>query len=109
MATNDNYTEETNKSWHLHKLVLVKGKVRHELGWFATRPHAKKAATLAGYKPEDISISNSRECVKFGLISQVEVDKLLEEPAEVSQRIYERMIRKKQITEEEAGRYLKIV
>lgn len=106
MATNNNYTEETNESWHLHKLVLVNGKVRPELGWFATRHQATKAAKDAGHKKYQISISNSNKCVKLGLISQAEVDKLLEEPAEVSQTIYERMIGKKQITAEEARRYL---
>ena len=109
MARNNYYTEETNKSWHLHKLVLVNGEVRPELGWFATRPHAKRAAENAGHRPESISISNSNKCVKLGLISQAEVDKLLEEPAEVSQTIYERMIGKKQITQEEARRYLVVV
>ena len=108
MAKNK-YTEETNESWWLHKLVLVNGEVRPELGWFATRPHAKGAAEKVGHRPESIRISNSNKCVKLGLISQAEVDKLLEEPAEVSQTIYERMIGKKQITEEEAIRYLVVV
>lgn len=109
MATNNNYTEETNESWHLYKLVLVNGEVRPELGWFATRHQARKAAENAGHRSESIRISNSNKCVKLGLISQGEVDKLLEEPAEVSQTIYERMIGKKQITEEEARRYLVVV
>lgn len=109
MAKNNYYTEETNKSWWLHKLVLVNGEVRPELGWFATRSRAKRAAENAGHRPESISISNSNRCVKRGLISQAEVDRLLEEPAEVSQTIYERMIGRKQITQEEARRYLVVV
>ena len=109
MTKNRTYSKETNKSWHLHKLVLARGEVRPELGWFATRPHAKKAATDAGHKPQDISISNSNKCVKRRLISQAEVNKLLEEPAEVSQTIYDRMIGKEQITEEQGRRYLRIV
>lgn len=107
MAKNRTYSKETNKSWHLHKLVLVRGEVRPELGWFAYRPYAKKAAVNAGHKPQDIS--NSNKCVKLGLISQAEVDKLLEEPAEVSQTVYDRMIGKEQITEEQARRYLVVV
>lgn len=107
MAKNNYYTEETNESWWLHKLVLVNGEVRPEFGWFATRHQARKAAKDAGHK--NIIIRNSNKCVKLGLISQAEVDKLLEEPAEVSQTIYERMIGKKQITEEEAIRYLVVV
>ena len=109
MATSNYYTEETNKSWWLHKLVLVNGEVRPELGWFATRPRAKRAAENAGHSPYSISISNSNKCVKLGLISQAEVDKLLEEPAEVTQTTYDRMIGKKQISEEEARRYLVVV
>ncbi len=109
MAKNRKYSKETNKSWHLHKLVLVRGEVRPELGWFAYRPYAKKAATDAGHKPQDISTSNSNKCVRLGLISQSEVDKLLEEPAEVSRTVYDRMIGKQQITEEQARRYLVVV
>ena len=109
MAKNNYYTEETNESWWLYKLVLVNGKVRPELGWFATRHQARKAAENAGHKKYQISISNSNKCVQLGLISQVEVNKMLQEKAEVSQRIYNRMIGKKQITEEEARRYLVVV
>ena len=109
MTKNRKYSKETNKSWHLYKLVLVRGEVRSELGWFAYRPYAKKAAVNAGHKPGDISISNSNKCVKRELISQAEVDKLLEEPAEVSQTVYDRMIGKGQITEEQARRYLVVV
>ena len=109
MTKSRTYSKETNKSWHLHKLVLARGEVRPELGWFATRPHARKAATDAGHKPQDISISNSNKCVERKLISQAEVDELLEERAEVSQTVYDRMIGKEQITAEEARRYLRIV
>lgn len=109
MTKNRTYSKETNKSWHLHKLVLARGEVRPELGWFATRHQAKKAALLADHRREHIDISNSNKCVRLGLISQAEVDELLEERAEVSQTVYDRMIGKEQITEEQGRRYLRIV
>ena len=77
-----------------------------ELGWFADRRYATKAALGSGLKKEEFRIMNSDKAVNQGFITQDEVDELLLKKAVIGARRLATEMRKGHVTQEEADKYL---
>ena len=97
-----------NKKWHLHKLVVREpsNEVVKELGWFADRNLAKKAALDSGLKKGEFRIRNSNMAVKKGFITQEEVDELLLKKAEIGAQKLATEMKEGHVTQEEVDKYL---